>query len=79
MYMILSSDSILQERLKSISLKHFLDKEVDLGKFFTKEELATMNFCQQQRLKNIAQNYEIMMYMGRFMLYTFINFNRFIK
>jgi len=60
-------DFILQERLKSISLKHFLDKEVDLGKFFTKEELSTMNSCQQQRLKNIAQNYEIMMYMGRFM------------
>ncbi|XP_052786373.1 histone-lysine N-methyltransferase PRDM9-like [Mya arenaria] len=52
------------EGLSKLSLNHFLDKDVDLGKFYSREELTRMSFAEQQRLKNISQNYEIMLYMG---------------
>ncbi|XP_053387483.1 zinc finger protein 271-like isoform X2 [Mercenaria mercenaria] len=50
--------------MDGMNLDHFLDKEVDLGQYFTKTELGVMGLQEQQRLKNIAQNYEIMLYMG---------------
>ncbi|XP_052228058.1 histone-lysine N-methyltransferase PRDM9-like isoform X6 [Dreissena polymorpha] len=49
---------------KNWNLDQFLEKEVELERFFTKQELDKMTFHEQRRLKNIAQNYEIMIYMG---------------
>ncbi|XP_045178773.2 zinc finger protein 85-like isoform X2 [Mercenaria mercenaria] len=52
------------EEMEKLNLDQFLDKDVDLSQFFSKQELQVMGSHQQTRLKNIAQNYEIMLYMG---------------
>ncbi|XP_052222930.1 uncharacterized protein LOC127838901 isoform X2 [Dreissena polymorpha] len=41
-----------------------LEKDVELERFFTKQELDKMTFHEQKRLKKIVQNYEIMCDMG---------------
>ncbi|KAL4222938.1 Histone-lysine N-methyltransferase prdm9 [Mactra antiquata] len=50
--------------MDDINLDHFLEKEVNLGMFFKEAELKTMSEEEKKRLKNIAQNYEVMKYMG---------------
>ncbi|XP_060558031.1 zinc finger protein 737-like [Ruditapes philippinarum] len=52
------------EAMKNLDLNQFLDKDIDLTQFFSQQELDDMGIHQQTRLKNIAQNYEIMLYMG---------------
>ena len=59
--------------MKNLKLDQFLDKEVDLTQFFSQKELDDMGIHQQTRLKNIAQNYEIMLYMGKFEYDNFIH------
>jgi 2-hydroxy-3-keto-5-methylthiopentenyl-1-phosphate phosphatase len=51
--------------MKNLDLNQFLDKDIDLTQFFSQQELDDMGIHQQTRLKNIAQNYEIMLYMGK--------------
>jgi len=52
--------------LSTISLEKFHQKDVDLSKYFTNTELVKMNFHEQRRLKNIAQNYGVMIFMGQY-------------
>ncbi|XP_060600469.1 histone-lysine N-methyltransferase PRDM9-like [Ruditapes philippinarum] len=50
--------------MKNLDLNQFLDKDIDISRYFSQHELNDIGIHQQTRLKNIAQNYEIMLYMG---------------